>query len=116
MGSSNSGSEEARVEQLARVGKAFGHPIRVRILSVAMAGTRISPLELAERLGQPLGNVSYHVRALAQAGFIEMEGTAFRRGAVQHFYVATSSGRAAWKAITSLSPPGKGGKGAGKAA
>ena len=49
-----------------------------------------SPSELAEELGEPLGNVSYHVRNLADLGCIELVGTTPRRGALEHHYRATA--------------------------
>jgi hypothetical protein len=48
-----------------------------------------SPSELAGELGEPLGNVSYHVRTLAELKCIELVRTTPRRGAVEHHYRAT---------------------------
>jgi hypothetical protein len=51
--------------------------------------TRVaSPSEIAEEIGAPLGNVSYHVRFLARVGLIELTSTKPRRGAVEHYYRA----------------------------
>ena len=48
---------------------ALGHPLRRRILREMLdERTRTSPRELAAELGEPLSNVSYHVRVLAECG------------------------------------------------
>ena len=67
--------------------KALSHPLRLRILEELHAGVA-SPSELAQHLGQPLHNVSYHVRALARLEMIELVRTEPRRGALEHFYRA----------------------------
>jgi hypothetical protein len=41
---------------------------------------------LQELTGEPLGNVSYHAKALREAGVIEVSETAKRRGALEHYY------------------------------
>ena len=50
---------------------------------------RISPRELAELLSEPLSNISYHVRVLANCEALELVGTRAVRGSTQHFYQAT---------------------------
>jgi hypothetical protein len=45
-----------------------------------------SPSELPDALGEPLGNVSYHVRILRELDCIELVRTEPRRGALEHFY------------------------------
>jgi len=47
-----------------------------------------SPNQLANRFGEPLPNVSYHVRILLDLECIELVETAQRRGAIEHFYRA----------------------------
>jgi hypothetical protein len=37
---------------------------------------------------EPLGNCSYHVKALHDLGLIELVDTAQPRGAIQHYYKA----------------------------
>jgi DNA-binding transcriptional ArsR family regulator len=71
-----------------RLVKALAHPLRVRVLRV-LERRIASPNELATELEVPLGNVSYHVRALARIGLIELATTAQRRGAVEHYYRST---------------------------
>jgi len=78
-------SPEAITQQLA---KALAHPLRVRILSSLHNGIS-SPNQLAQELGEPLGNVSYHVKTLLEYDCVELVKTEPRRGAVEHFYRAT---------------------------
>ena len=70
-----------------RVAKALAHPLRAHVL--AILNERVaSPNEMSEELGEPLGNVSYHVKALVELECIELVSTTPRRGAVEHFYRA----------------------------
>lgn len=71
----------------ARVVKALAHPLRVRILSM-LDESVLSPSEIADRLDVPIGNVSYHVRQLADLGLIKLVRETPRRGAVEHHYTA----------------------------
>lgn len=71
-----------------RVVKALGHPTRVRILNVLRDRELVSPIELSQELGVPLGTVGYHVRRLESLGFIELAKRTQRRGAVEHHYRA----------------------------
>jgi DNA-binding transcriptional ArsR family regulator len=74
----------------ARLAKALSHPLRARILERLERETA-SPSDLAQQLAAPLGNVSYHVRILAEAGLIELVRTTRRRGATEHHYRAVAS-------------------------
>jgi DNA-binding transcriptional ArsR family regulator len=76
---------EALVDQ--RLVKALGHPLRQRILQQLRDDER-SPNQIASALGEPLGNVSYHVKILADCGAVELVRTAPVRGATEHFYRA----------------------------
>jgi DNA-binding transcriptional ArsR family regulator len=78
-------SPEGITQQLA---KALAHPLRVRILSSLSKGIS-SPNQLSQELGEPLGNVSYHVKTLLEYDCVELVKTEPRRGAVEHFYRAT---------------------------
>ena len=78
-------SPEGITQQLA---KALAHPLRVRILSSLHKGVS-SPNQLSQELGEPLGNVSYHVKTLLEYDCVELVKTEPRRGAVEHFYRAT---------------------------
>jgi DNA-binding transcriptional ArsR family regulator len=70
-----------------RVAKALSHPLRPQILRIVSERVA-SPNEIAQELGEPLGNVSYHTRFLRDLGFVELVRTEPRRGAVEHFYRA----------------------------
>lgn len=72
--------------------RALAHPLRARILSV-LQERRGSPRELADELEAPLGNVSYHVRILADLKLIKLVKKTPRRGAIEHHYEATSAAR-----------------------
>jgi DNA-binding transcriptional ArsR family regulator len=65
---------------------ALRHPLRRRILREMAAGEAVSPRELSDRLQEPLSNVSYHVRVLAEGAVINLVRTKPARGSVQHFY------------------------------
>jgi DNA-binding transcriptional ArsR family regulator len=87
-----------------RLVKALAHPLRVQILGV-LEERVASPSDLAEELGAPLGNVSYHVRTLTELGLLKLVRRRTRRGAVEHYYRAT--GRAtvsdqAWSQVPSV--------------
>jgi len=49
-----------------------------------------SPNELSKELGEGLSQVSYHVKVLKDFEMIQMVKTEPRRGAVEHYYRATS--------------------------
>lgn len=78
-------SPEGITQQLA---KALAHPLRMQILTSLHRGIS-SPNQLSQELGEPLGNVSYHVKTLLEYDCIELVKTEPRRGAVEHFYRAT---------------------------
>jgi DNA-binding transcriptional ArsR family regulator len=71
----------------SRLAKALAHPLRVQLLAALNEGVA-SPNELAKKLGEPLTNVSYHVRMLHDLGTIELVETEPRRGALEHYYRA----------------------------
>lgn len=66
------------------------HPLRPRIL--AAAREPVSASELARRLDQPRQRVNYHVRQLAQEGFLEAAGQQRKRNMVEQQYVASAKG------------------------
>jgi DNA-binding transcriptional ArsR family regulator len=70
-----------------RIAKALSHPVRAHILQI-LNDRVASPNEIAEEIKEPLGNVSYHVRALLNLGCVELVRTAPRRGAIEHYYRA----------------------------
>jgi DNA-binding transcriptional ArsR family regulator len=73
-----------------RLAKALSHPLRQRILQRLNEGGVRSPNELSRELGDPLGNVSYHVRILRELDCVELVRTEQRRGALEHYYKATA--------------------------
>lgn len=75
-----------------RMAKALAHPLRAKVLTRLNQGVA-SPNELSRELDEPLGNVSYHVKALLELGCIELVDTAQRRGAIEHYYRALTRAR-----------------------
>jgi len=71
-----------------QVAKALSHPMRAQILTVIAEG-KASPKQVAERLGQDIRSVAYHVRVLQRLGCLELVETRQRRGATEHFYKVT---------------------------
>ena len=72
-----------------RIMKALGNRLRVEIL--AILNDRIaSPNELSKELGEGLSQVSYHVQVLKDNEMVEMIKTEPRRGAVEHYYRAST--------------------------
>jgi DNA-binding transcriptional ArsR family regulator len=69
--------------------KALAHPLRVEILTI-LNEKMASPNELSKQLDEGLSQVSYHVKVLKDFDCIEMVKTEPRRGAVEHYYRATS--------------------------
>jgi len=70
--------------------KAVAHPLRARVLARLQEDVA-SPKELAAELGEPLGNVAYHVKTLKQLGCIEQARWEQRRGAIEHYYRAVTA-------------------------
>lgn len=71
-----------------RVARVKVHPTQISVLELlAIDNGRVqSPSEMAFELQQELANVSYHAKALADDGLIELAETVPRRGAVEHYY------------------------------
>lgn len=72
-----------------RLVKALAHQLRVEILTI-LNERMASPNELSKELDEGLSQVSYHVKVLKDFDCIEMVKTEPRRGAVEHYYRATS--------------------------
>lgn len=88
--------------------KVLGHPIRVRILSRMNAPRRrLSPRGFCDETGMELSTVSYHFRALAQAGMITEVDQIPVRGSMKHIYVANDHTEAWVKEYESLPEPVK---------
>jgi DNA-binding transcriptional ArsR family regulator len=93
--------QPAKSSREPQVFKALAHPLRMKLL-VAMSEREASPSELATELGEPLGNVAYHVRMLERLDCIELVRTTPRRGALEHHYRAIASPKlelADWKQV-----------------
>ncbi len=72
-----------------RLVRALGHPLRADLLA-SLNEKVASPNELAKQLGEGLSQVSYHVKVLLECDCLELVKTEPRRGAVEHYYRATS--------------------------
>jgi len=68
-----------------RVIRAVAHPLRRQILTILDRETASSK-ELAKRLGESLGSVSYHVAVLRELGLLEVVQQQRRRGAIETHY------------------------------
>jgi DNA-binding transcriptional ArsR family regulator len=67
----------------------MGHPVRNDALSILNERVA-SPNEISKELGESVGHVSYHIKVLKDCECIELVDTAPRRGAMEHYYRATS--------------------------
>lgn len=66
---------------------ALGHPLRQRILKLLNGGKKASsPKQMSVKLDEPLTNVSYHVRVLADCEALKLVRTRAVRGSKEHFY------------------------------
>jgi hypothetical protein len=81
--------------------EAMRHPIRVRILEALNTRDTLSPVEFTRKglardvpglkgksIQAQMSHISYHFRALAKAGCIEVVATRPVRGSEEHFYRA----------------------------
>jgi DNA-binding transcriptional ArsR family regulator len=81
--------------------RALAHPLRVEILRRLEEGPS-GPKRLSDRMGEKLGNVSYHMKVLLKCDCIELVETIPQRGAVEHIYKLRgrgTTGARAWKAV-----------------
>jgi DNA-binding transcriptional ArsR family regulator len=88
--------------------KALAHPLRVEILTI-LNEKMASPNELSKQLDEGLSQVSYHVKVLKDFDCIEMVKTEPRRGAVEHYYRATSRAYLTdpdWRSLPASVKPG----------
>jgi DNA-binding transcriptional ArsR family regulator len=89
---------------------ALRHPLRRRILREMADGEAVSPRQLSATLRQPLSNVSYHVRVLAERSVVTQVETRPVRGSLQHFY--RSAVEAPWaRQVLGLSGTGEDARG-----
>ncbi len=64
-------SEERTIVPTARQLRALAHPVRLRMLGMLRMEGPATSTSLAQRLGLNTGATSYHLRQLAEHGFIE---------------------------------------------
>jgi DNA-binding transcriptional ArsR family regulator len=81
--------------------EALQHPLRREALRYLQQHGTGSASEIARDLGVRVGNLSYHVRRLAQLGLIEEIRAVRRRGALMHVFRTTSAYREAIAALLS---------------
>lgn len=72
-----------------RVAKAFTHPLRGHVWVTLCERGEASPKEIADELGIPVSEVSYHFRELKKRRLIKLVRTEQRRGFAEHFYEPT---------------------------
>ena len=75
----------------AKVLKALGHPLRMRVLTFVTEQGEASPIEMSRAFDLPLASVSHHTRVLRDLGYLELSRTQPRRGALEHYYRATAA-------------------------
>ena len=81
--------------------RALANPLRVEILRQLEEGPS-GPKRLADRMGEKLGIVSYHMKVLLDFDCIELVETIPRRGAIEHIYSLKPNGALGsrtWKAV-----------------
>lgn len=79
-------------EATTRLLRAGWHPIQIQSLTL-LTEREASPKEIAIELGltkAKAGYVSHHVKALVERGLVKPTRTEARRGANEHYYVATA--------------------------
>jgi DNA-binding transcriptional ArsR family regulator len=72
-----------------RLAKALSHPLRCEIIAI-LSDRCASPSEMADTLGEPLSNVSYHTNELLKLECVEMVDQEQVRGATKTRYRATT--------------------------
>ncbi len=69
----------------------LGHPLRKRLLRLFVEAKEArSPKQMTVPVNKDVSIVGYHVRVLVEYGAVELVDTQPRRGAIEHFYKATS--------------------------
>jgi DNA-binding transcriptional ArsR family regulator len=84
----------------AQIAKALSHPLRIELLRTLGDRAQLSPVEYARESAESLGNISYHMSVLREAGVIAVTDTIARRGAMEHRYAL--KGRRAKAALAVL--------------
>lgn len=86
----------------AEITKALSHPLRLGYLRALGQRGELSPSEFAGEVGEPLGNVSYHVKALFRADVLKVSSLVPRRGAMEHRYSLTGKNANVAMAVVDL--------------
>jgi DNA-binding transcriptional ArsR family regulator len=81
----------------SKVLAAMSHPLRRRLLDVLKVHGPSTVSLLAERTGQAVGNVSHHLRVLAESELVE-EAPELARDRREHWWRRVSAG-ASWSAL-----------------
>ena len=76
--------------------RALSHPLRLRILA-RLTSRPMSSAEIARELGLSHAAVSFHVRKLVAAGYLELAETRVVRGGKERRYRQRRAGRAEWR-------------------
>ena len=76
--------------------RALSHPVRLRILSM-VTGTAMSSAELARELDMNHAAVSFHVRKLVDAGYLELAETRSVHGGHERRYRQRAAGMPQWQ-------------------
>lgn len=66
------------------------HPLRIRVLRCLNELGEASPSQIADKIGESVSNVSYHVNILKAADLIKLSREVPRRSATEHFYVLST--------------------------
>ena len=66
---------------------ALEHPVRAQVLAI-LTDRDACAADIAEALGEPVGKVRYHLRALAKSGLIGSKKAEDRRGVREYHWVA----------------------------
>jgi DNA-binding transcriptional ArsR family regulator len=87
--------DPARLDDVATAFRALGHPTRLRILDALSGEGALSPSQLIGHIGDSAGlaNIAYHTRELAALGLLTPAGSRPARGALEHFYKLSPTGR-----------------------
>ncbi len=74
---------EEYIERVARIFKAFGHPLRLKIVRILREGQK-NVKELTEILGYSQANISKHLKVLEENNVLEREN----RGTSSYYRIA----------------------------
>jgi hypothetical protein len=75
--------------QRTRLFKALSHELRAEVLTYLIEHGKSSPKEMAECLAGTTTDIDYHAKQLVSYGCAELVEEKPRRGATEHFYIAT---------------------------